>query len=79
VNNRDLNTFVTDLATTERFALRVKTDEGAGRILVSESGIRSAADVAQVAAWGVDAVLVGEALVREPDVSAKTRELSSCE
>ena len=46
---------------------------------MSESGIGSAADVARVAVWGVDAVLVGEALVRERDVAAKTRELSSCE
>jgi indole-3-glycerol phosphate synthase len=82
VNNRDLNSFVTDLATTERFAARVKeTGAGtaAGRILVSESGIGTALDVARVAAWGVDAVLVGEALVRERDVAAKVRELAQCE
>jgi indole-3-glycerol phosphate synthase len=83
VNNRDLNSFVTDLSTTERFAARVKgtgavTAPG-GRILVSESGIGSSADVARVAAWGVDAVLVGEALVRERDVAAKVRELAQCE
>ena len=79
VNNRDLNSFVTDLATTERFAARVKGNGGEDRVLVSESGIGSAADVARVAAWGVDAVLVGEALVRERDVAAKVRELSACE
>ena len=78
VNNRDLNSFVTDLGTTESFASRIKGDGQADRILVSESGIRSAVDVARLSAWGVDAVLVGEALVREPDVAAKTRELSSC-
>jgi indole-3-glycerol phosphate synthase len=75
VNNRDLNSFVTDLGTTERFAPRIKAP-GTDRILVSESGIRSAADVARVAAHGADAVLVGESLVREPDVAPKVRELS---
>jgi len=79
VNNRDLNSFVTDLATTGKLAARVKGNGGEDRVLVSESGIGSAADVARVAAWGVDAVLVGEALVRERDVAAKVRELSACE
>jgi indole-3-glycerol phosphate synthase len=77
VNNRDLNTFVTDLATTERFAARIKHEDTArNRVLVSESGIRSAADVASVEACGTDAVLVGEALVRGRDVAAKVRELA---
>jgi indole-3-glycerol phosphate synthase len=98
VNNRDLHTFVTDLAVTERFAPRVKepliraevndqresqsrSADGSAtppreRLLVSESGISSAADVARLAATGVDAILVGEALVREPDVAAKVRELA---
>ena len=71
--------FELDLATTEKFASRVKGNGGEDRVLVSESGIGSAADVARVAAWGVDAVLVGEALVRERDVAAKVRELSACE
>jgi len=77
VNNRDLNTFVTDLGTTERFAGRIKSGGGnSGRLLVSESGIRTAADVARVAACGADAVLVGESLVRERDVAPKVRELA---
>jgi indole-3-glycerol phosphate synthase len=75
VNNRDLNAFVTDLGITERLAPRIKAP-GADRILVSESGINTAADVARVAAHGADAVLVGEAIVREPDVAPKVRELS---
>jgi indole-3-glycerol phosphate synthase len=76
VNNRDLNNFVTDLATTERFAARIKGEGGSrSRILVSESGIRTAADVERVGACGADAVLVGEALVRERDVALKVREL----
>jgi indole-3-glycerol phosphate synthase len=77
VNNRDLNSFVTDLATTERFAARIKgEDESRTRILVSESGIRTAADVERVGECGADAVLVGEALVRERDVALKVRELA---
>jgi indole-3-glycerol phosphate synthase len=75
VNNRDLNTFVTDLATTVRFAPRVK-EPGTERVLVSESGINSAADVTRLQALGVDAILVGESLVRERDVAPKVRELA---
>ena len=60
VNNRDLSAFRTDLAVTERLARYVPGEV----LLVSESGIRDAGDVARVAAAGADAVLVGEALVR---------------
>jgi len=75
INNRNLHTFETSLAVTERLAPRIR---GAGeRIVVSESGIFTAADVARVAAVGVDAVLVGEAIVRAADVGAKVRELAS--
>ena len=63
VNNRDLTVFRTDLAVTERLAKYVPGEV----LLVSESGIASAADVARVAAAGADAVLVGEALVRSGD------------
>src|SRR5690349_7273117 len=64
VNNRDLHTFVTTLETTRRLAARLPAH---GRpLLISESGIGSAADVALVREWGVDAVLVGEALVTAP-------------
>ena len=63
VNNRDLSVFRTDLAVTERLAKYVPADV----LLVSESGIASAGDVARVAAAGADAVLVGEALVRSGD------------
>jgi indole-3-glycerol phosphate synthase len=74
VNNRDLHTFVTTLDTTSRIAARLPAQ---GRpILVSESGIATAADVAKVRAWGADAVLVGEALVTAPDVAGRVRELS---
>lgn len=60
VNNRDLAVFRTDLAVTERLARYVPGEV----LLVSESGIRDAGDVARVVAAGADAVLVGEALVR---------------
>ena len=60
VNNRDLNSFRTDLAVTERLARYLPDDV----VLVSESGVRAREDVERVAAAGADAVLVGEALVR---------------
>lgn len=60
VNNRDLSVFRTDLAVTERLAPYVPGEV----VLMSESGIGGADDVARVAAVGADAVLVGEALVR---------------
>jgi indole-3-glycerol phosphate synthase len=71
VNNRDLRTFTTDLATTERLAPRVP----AGTLVVSESGIASREDVRRAAAAGAHAVLVGEALSRSGDPAAKVREL----
>jgi indole-3-glycerol phosphate synthase len=60
INNRDLATFDVDLAVTESLSAQVPD----GVVLVSESGIKSAADVARVRACDVDAVLVGEALMR---------------
>jgi cyclic pyranopterin phosphate synthase len=71
INNRDLRSFETRLDTTERLAPRVPPD----RIVVSESGIGSPADVARVAAAGARAILVGESLMRQPDVTAATRAL----
>jgi len=68
INNRDLATFTVDLATTERLAPRVRE---AGRVLVAESGIRTAADVSRLLASGCDAILVGESLLRSGDVTGK--------
>ena len=70
-NNRDLRTFETRLETTLALAARVPAD----RILVSESGILTRADVERLMEVGVDAILVGEALMRGPDPSAKVRQL----
>jgi indole-3-glycerol phosphate synthase len=76
INNRDLRSFHTALAVTERLAGMVPA--GAARpVLVSESGIFSAADVARVRDCGADAVLVGEALITAPDIAARTRELAA--
>ncbi|MFN2431620.1 MAG: indole-3-glycerol-phosphate synthase [Gemmatimonadota bacterium] len=74
INNRDLRRLKTDLRTTERLAGAVPDEV----VLVSESGIRSAADVARLGDAGADAVLVGEALLRlAPEQRAiLTRELA---
>ena len=72
INNRDLHTFTTDLAVTQRLAPLVPS----GKVIVSESGIFTRDDLRLLAPVGVNAVLVGEALVTAPNVGAKVRELS---
>ena len=71
VNNRDLRTFRTDLATTERLAPLAPP----GSLLVGESGISAHADCQRLARSGVRTFLVGESLMRQPDVERATREL----
>ena len=71
VNNRDLKRFVTDIATTERLAPLAPE----GTLLVSESGINSHADLVRLSACGARTFLVGESLMRQPDVEAATRAL----
>jgi molybdenum cofactor biosynthesis protein MoaC len=71
INNRDLKTLRTDLATTERLAPEVP----AGRLVVAESGIRRPEDLDRLAAAGARCFLVGETLMREPDVAAAARRL----
>ena len=71
INNRSLRTFQVDLAVTERLALLSPVRA----LLVAESGIFTAEDVARVCAAHAQAVLVGESLMRQPDVEAATRAL----
>ena len=71
INNRDLETFEVNLATTERLRPLVPRD----RIVVSESGIKDGRDMAKLREWGVDAALIGESLMAAPDIAAKMREL----
>ncbi len=70
INNRVLRTFDVDLATTERLRPLIPDD----KVVISESGIRTRADVERLAACGVHAVLVGEALVTASDVRNKMRD-----
>ncbi len=72
INNRDLRTFTTDLAVTERLAPLVPR----GKIVVSESGISGRDHLRRLGRTRVNAVLVGEALVTAPDVAEKVRELT---
>ena len=73
INNRDLATFEVDLQTTRRLRPLISAEIP----VVAESGIFTRDDVAMVAGWGVNAVLVGEGLVKSEDVGAKVRELAS--
>jgi len=71
INNRDLSTFTVDINITRRLRPLIPAD----RIVVSESGIKDRADMAKLRLWGVDAVLIGEALMSAPDIRAKMKEL----
>lgn len=66
VNNRNLHTFEVDLEHT----LRIKREISDNCLLVGESGIKTRADVERLESAGVDAILVGESLMREPDIGA---------
>ncbi|MDP6776342.1 MAG: indole-3-glycerol phosphate synthase TrpC [Candidatus Latescibacteria bacterium] len=71
INNRDLRTFETHLDTTLKLVEQIPDD----LVKVSESGIRTREDVVRLRDAGIDAVLVGESLMRQPDIGRKLREL----
>jgi len=71
INNRDLKTFVTDLDVTLHLAPRIPKDI----LVVAESGLASPADLKTLADAGVTTFLIGESLMRKPDVAAATRAL----
>mgnify|MGYP000067055052 FL=1 len=75
VNNRDLTNFTVDLGVTERLARRIAESGGSEKVLVAESGIHTRADVERLEACGARAILVGTALMRQPDIAAKAVEL----
>lgn len=71
INNRNLRTFVTDLATTERLIPMIPAD----RFIVAESGITTRDDILRLQTAGAHGFLIGESLMREEDFGAKLREL----
>jgi indole-3-glycerol phosphate synthase len=71
INNRNLDTFETNLETTLQLCHRIPED----KIIVSESGIKTRADVLILEEAGIDAILIGETLMRSRDISQKIKEL----
>jgi indole-3-glycerol phosphate synthase len=71
INNRNLDTMAVDINVTKKLRPLIPPD----RIVVSESGIKGRGDIKKLREWGVNAVLIGEALVTADDVPAKIKEL----
>ena len=71
INNRDLHTFKVDLGVTQRLIRLIPQN----KVIVSESGIKSYEDIMFLKSLGINAVLVGEALMEADDIAAKMREL----
>jgi indole-3-glycerol phosphate synthase len=69
INNRNLHSFEVTLDTTRALARRVPED----RLIISESGLYTPADLADLASYGARCFLIGESLMRQPDVAAATR------
>jgi indole-3-glycerol phosphate synthase len=70
INNRDLTTFEVDLGTTERLSQKIPRD----KTLVSESGIKTRTDIDRLLKCGVNAVLIGEALMSSTDIATRMQE-----
>lgn len=75
INNRDLSTFTTDLSTTFRLLSVIPPDLRKERLVVSESGIRSRADIERLQEAGIDAVLIGETFMAADNIAGKMTEL----
>jgi len=73
INNRNLKTFETDLATSERLAKLIPAE----KLLIGESGLSTPADLARMADSGIRSFLIGESLMRQNDVADATRQLLS--
>ena len=71
INNRNLNTFETSLDVTRKLSKQVPGD----RLMVCESGLNSPEDLAEMARYGTRCFLIGESLMRQPDVETATRRL----
>lgn len=71
INNRDLDAFITDIETSRRLKARIP----AGKIVVSESGIKEKEDIESLMEAGIHAFLIGEHLIAAPDIGKKLREL----
>ncbi|HTO39921.1 MAG TPA: indole-3-glycerol phosphate synthase TrpC [Rhizomicrobium sp.] len=71
INNRDLNSFITDIAVTLRLAPRIPAD----RLVVAESGLSTSDDLKRLADGGVTTFLIGESLMRQENVAEATRTL----
>src|SRR5262252_9330274 len=71
INNRDLRTFKTSLAVSEHLAPKIPPD----RVVVAESGLNAPADLARLRQIGISTFLIGESLMRQPDIEGATRAL----